>query len=47
MSLTFSNSEELSRFRNFLIEISLLFKLSFIHFDGNKCFLFQMKAKLF
>lgn len=46
MSLNFSNSKELSRFRNFLIEISLLFKVSLVNFDDNKCFLFQMKAKL-
>lgn len=46
MSMTFSNSEEFSTYRNLLIEISLLFKLAFINFDDNKCFLFWMKAKV-
>lgn len=46
MSMTFSNSEEFSTYRNLVIEISLLFKLAFINYDDNKCFLFWMKVNV-
>lgn len=36
----------ISTYRNLLIEVSLLFKLAFINYDDNKCFLFWMKANV-